>query len=44
MLRHQICSPGGSTIAGIEELERYRVRYGIIQGLKRIADVQEDQD
>lgn len=36
-LRYQICSPGGATIAGIEELEKQRVRYGIMQGIKRIA-------
>ena len=43
-LRYQICSPGGSTIAGIEELEKYGVRYGIMQGIKRIADAQDKKD
>ena len=37
MLRYQISSPGGSTIAGIEALEKHGVRYGIIQAIKEIA-------
>ena len=43
-LRYQICSPGGTTIAGIEELEKQGVRYGVMQGIKRIADAQNDMD
>lgn len=43
-LRYQICSPGGSTIAGIEELEKHGVRYGIMQGIKQIAFAQDEED
>ncbi|QVL57066.1 MAG: pyrroline-5-carboxylate reductase [Simkaniaceae bacterium] len=40
-LRYQICSPGGTTIAGIEELEKRGVRYGIMQGIKHICAASE---
>lgn len=43
-LRYQICSPGGSTIVGIEELEKHRVRYGIMQGIKQIAFAQDEEE
>ena len=38
-LRHQVCSPGGTSIVGIEALEKEGVRYGLIEGIKRIAHV-----
>lgn len=41
-LRYQICSPGGTTIAGIEALEKHGVRYGIMQGIKHINDAAEE--
>ncbi len=41
-LRYQICSPGGTTIAGLDELEKHGVRYGIIQGIKRICNASEE--
>ncbi|MEM8728177.1 MAG: pyrroline-5-carboxylate reductase [Chlamydiota bacterium] len=40
-LRYQVCSPGGSTIAGMEEIEKHGVRYGIMQGIKQIAYAQD---
>lgn len=40
-LRHQVCSPGGTSIVGIEALEKERVRYGVMEALKRIAKAAE---
>ena len=43
-LRYQISSPGGTTIAGLNELEKHRVRYGIAEGIKRIAHAADNTD
>ena len=36
-LRHQVCSPGGTSIVGVEALEEAGVRYGVMEALRRIA-------
>lgn len=37
-LRWQISSPGGTTIAGLNELEAYNVRHGVIRGVQRTSE------
>lgn len=40
-LRHQVCSPGGTSIVGVEMLESEGVRFGIMEALKHIAEAAE---
>lgn len=36
-LRYQVCSPGGTSIVGVEALEEEGVRYGVMEALRKIA-------
>lgn len=37
-LKSQICTPGGTTIAGLVEMEAQGVKYGVIRGVQKAAE------
>ncbi|MGE0199072.1 MAG: pyrroline-5-carboxylate reductase [Simkaniaceae bacterium] len=43
-LRWRISSPGGTTIAGLNELEAHNVRYGIIRGIQRTQEKAQEME
>ncbi|MBF5058847.1 pyrroline-5-carboxylate reductase [Candidatus Neptunochlamydia vexilliferae] len=43
-LRWKIASPGGSTIAGLQELEKERVRYALMRGIQRANEKSHESD
>ncbi|NGX51115.1 MAG: Pyrroline-5-carboxylate reductase [Chlamydiae bacterium] len=43
-LRWQIASPGGTTIAGLNELEAHKVRHGITRGIVRTYERAEEME
>lgn len=43
-LRYQVCSPGGTSIVGVEALEEEGVRYGVMEALRHIAHAADKED
>ncbi|SMN20871.1 similar to Saccharomyces cerevisiae YER023W PRO3 Delta 1-pyrroline-5-carboxylate reductase, catalyzes the last step in proline biosynthesis [Maudiozyma saulgeensis] len=39
VLKHQVCTPGGTTIAGLCKMEDHGVKSGLINGFQEAADV-----